>query len=111
MNQGGFAKDVVLELRCGGLRRVGVQNLGGGPSSGKDTERPSWLEAEVGSWGAQCPPMPGQAASSHPLCLSQSLGCQVGAGTIRGPLGPGQPVRGWPWAGLSYSHWVALLVS
>lgn len=52
MNQGGFAKDVVLELRCGGLRRVGVQNLGGGPSSGKDTERPSWLEAEVGSWGA-----------------------------------------------------------
>lgn len=52
MNQGGFAKEVVLEFRGGGLGRVGVQNLGRGPSSGKDTERLSWLEAEVGSWGA-----------------------------------------------------------
>lgn len=49
------------------------------------------LEVKPGSWGAQrlCQ---ARAASSHPLCLSWSLGCQIGAGMVRDPLGPGQPV-------------------
>ena len=43
--------------------------------------------------------MPGpEAALSHPLCLSWSLGCQMGTGMVKDLFGLAQ---GWPWAGLS----------
>lgn len=55
--------------------------------------RPLWLGLEVKAAGENRPPCQAQERSRHPLCLSWSLGCQEGAGMIRDPLGPGQPVR------------------
>lgn len=50
------------------------------------------------SWGVQAS-MPGpEAALSHPLCLTWSLGCQMGTGMVKDLFGLAQ---GWPWAGLS----------
>lgn len=84
----------------GGLRRAGVQNLGTGPSSGKDTERPSWLEAEVGSWGAQRPPMPGRGSLQPPTMPESEPRLPGGGWHSQGSLGTWAACQGlalgWP---------------
>lgn len=53
------------------------------------------------SWGTRAS-MPGpEAALSHPLCLSWSLCCQMGTGTVKGLFGL---ALGWPEL---QDHWLA----
>lgn len=52
----------------------------------------------------------GPKAALRPPLFELEIRLPVRAGLLRGPLGPGQPIRGWPWASLrsrvtGWHHW------